>query len=137
VRRLRLNAVLAGALLAGVPMLGGGLAVTLFAPPMLTLETPEEAETVGLGGFDLLVRFDAAGRAEPATFQVLLNGVDVTDLVETAPNGAHGHLNGLRDGPNTLRLQVFGRGLWPPAVLVEESREIEILYRPPLSLDRA
>jgi hypothetical protein len=120
-----------------VVVLAGGLAAAPFAPPLLTVETPRGIETVGLGGVEVLVRFDAAGRAEPATFRVLLNGADVTDRLETAPNGAHGRLTGLLDGPNTIRLQVFGRGFWPPQMLVEETRELEILYRPPINIDRA
>ena len=70
----------------------------------------------------------------PTSFSV--NGADVTDGLEIASNGVHGRLHGLLDGPNRLRLEVFGRGRWPAGLLVEQACELEVLYRPPSGLDR-
>jgi hypothetical protein len=110
--------------------------VSLRAPRLLAVESPALGDSVGIEGVEVLVRFDGAGRVEPSTFRALLNGADITAQLEVAENGVHGRLHGLLDGPNVLRLQAFGRGLFGHRVLVEESVEREILYRPPLDLDR-
>ena len=103
----------------------------LRSPGLLTVSSPE---SVGLEGLEVLVRFHPS--AEPATFRALLNGADVTDQLEVAPNGAHGSLHTLLSGTNVLRFEVFGRGVWPPEVLVEESAERRVEYDAPLNLDR-
>lgn len=122
---------------AALALVAAAAAAAMRVPGLLEVEMPGGDEVVGLGGFELLVRFDEEGRAEPSTFRALLNGADVTDQLETAPNGAHGRLPGLLEGPNRLRLEIFGRARWPWPIWVEESRELRVLYRPPPHLDRA
>lgn len=133
----RRTAVRIGVLAAAV--IGAGLAVGLAglrAPVLLDVRAPGQGQRVGIEGVDVLVRFDPAGRAEPATFRVLLNGADVTDRLAVAKNGAHGVLYGLLDGDNRVRVEIFGRGYWPTGLLVEEARELEVQFRRPLDLDR-
>ncbi len=126
-------ALVGGLLLAGAVGLGLAWAGALRGPSLLEVESPAGDETVGLGGVEVLVRFDGA---EPATFRALLNGADVTAQLETAANGAHGRLYGLLEGDNRLRLEVFGAPAWGGGWLLEDAREIHIRFRPPLGLDR-
>jgi hypothetical protein len=107
----------------------------LRGPRLLVVDLPEPAGRIGLEGLELLVGFDER-RAEASTFRVLLNGADVTDEVEVATNGAHGVLHGLLEGSNTLELEIFGRGLWPSGVLVEERHVRRVMFRPPQGLDQ-
>jgi hypothetical protein len=106
------------------------------APALLRVETPAEGATVGVGGIELLVRFDAPDRIEPATFRARLNGADVTDRLLVAGNGVHGVLPTLLDGPNRLELSVFGRPWWSPGPLVEARRSLEVRFRRPTDWDR-
>ncbi len=115
---------------------GVGLgAFLLLGPVLLDVQAPAGAATVGLEGVEVFLRFDAE-RTRHATFRALLNGADVTDELEVAPNGVHGSLHGLLHGDNELRFEVYGEGYWPPDLLVEETRSYSIRYRPPLDLDR-
>jgi hypothetical protein len=105
-------------------------------PSFFDVSAPHAGERIGLDGVEVLVHFRDAERVEPATFRALLNGADVTDGLEIASNGVHGRLHGLLEGPNRLRLEIFGRGRWPRGVLVEQVCELEVLYRPPSGIDR-
>ncbi len=129
-RRYRALGVALLALLVSVPMVG------LFGKDLLVLERPEPGEVVGLTGVQVLVSLPVDGRVEPSTLRVLLNGADVTHALETARNGAAGRVQGLLDGENVLRVEVFGRRPWLPAGWIETSREVRVLFRPPLDLDR-
>ena len=88
----------------------------------------------GLDGLELLVRFEPVGSVEPATARVLLNGADVTGQCTTGRNGIHARLHGLLDGDNRLRVEAFVRT--PAGLLVEQAREVEVRFRPPLGFDR-
>jgi hypothetical protein len=130
---LRLTATLAfAAVLALV-----GTALWVRAAPLLQVELPVPDQAVGHEGVELLVRFPASGRAQAPTFRALLNGADVTAGLDSAENGVHGTLHGLLDGENVLRLEVFGRPPWPSGVLWEETRELRVFFRRPVTVDRA
>lgn len=102
----------------------------------LILESPERDQDVGASGVEVLVRFAPSDRVAPETFRCTLNGVDVTGLLTTGENGAAGHLYGLLDGDNVLRLEIFGRTWWSGDSLVEESREVHLRLRRRLDLFR-
>lgn len=104
-------------------------------PVLLEVILPVPGAPVGLGGFELLVRFPPE-IAVAETFRALLNGADVTDQLTTGANGSHGRLVGLLPGDNRLRLEIFGRVPWATDHLFEQSRELPIRMRPPLDLDR-
>jgi hypothetical protein len=107
------------------------------AAPLLDVQLPVPGQTVGHEGIELLVRFPSSGRARVSTFRALLNGADVTAGLDTAENGVYGTLQGLLDGENVLRLEVFGRPPWPIGPLWEETRELRINFRRSVSSDRA
>ena len=118
---------------------GGTCALLLgfFGSALLELERPRAGDVVGLEGLPVHVSLPLGGRAEPSTLRVLLNGADVTRQLGPASNGAAGRLHGLLPGENRLRVEVFGRSRWGPRELwIEEAREVEVLYRPPLDSDR-
>jgi hypothetical protein len=114
----------------------GLLAWWAWLAPAITLESPAPGARVGLGGVEVLARFEPEGRVEPATVRVLLNGADVTAACVTASNGVHGRLHGLLEGANRIRIEAFARARWPEGLLVEQAREVEIWFRPPDGLDR-
>jgi len=141
---LVLSLVVAGALVAGWLVSARGL---------MEVQVPGEGDgTVGAGGLELLVRFPEPARVESSTFRALLNGADVTGELEVAANGAHGRLHGFLDGPNELRVAVFGRPWWAAwaaetplepwlplgarELLVEASQRIPLRYRGPTDWDR-
>lgn len=104
-------------------------------PRLLEVLLPVPGAPVGLGGFELLVRFPPE-IAVAETFRALLNGADVTDQLTTGENGSQGRLVGLLPGDNRLRLEIFGRVPWATDHLFEQTRELRIRMRPPLDLDR-
>lgn len=130
-----LRLIAAAAFVASVTILGAVL--WLRAAPLLQVQLPLPDQSVGHEGLELLVRFPGSGRAQGATFRALLNGADVTESLDTADNGAHGRLQGLLDGENVLRLEIFGRAPGPLGLLWEEVREIRIFFQRPVSVDRA
>jgi hypothetical protein len=121
---------------AGITLVTIGAVAAWRAPALLRVETPADGETVGVGGVELLVRFDAPERVEASTFRARLNGADVTEGLLVAGNGAHGRLHTLLAGPNELEVSVFGRPWWSPGPLVEARRRLEIRFRPPTDWDR-
>lgn len=125
-----------GAVAAGLSGALGLLAWWAWLAPAIALESPAPGQRVGLGGVELLARFEPEGRVEPATVRVLLNGADVTASCVTAENGVHGRLYGLLDGANRIRVEAFARARWPAGLLVEQALEVEIWFRPPGDLDR-
>jgi len=113
--------------------------LALLAPigsPLLRLEAPRAGEVVGPIGLEVMVRFTDVERVAPETFRVLLNGADVTESFTTGENGSVGRLHSLLDGENRVRAEVFGRSRLAPWILVEEVREISVMHRRPLDLDR-
>ena len=113
--------------------------LALLAPigsPLLRLEAPRAGEVVGPIGLEVMVRFTDVERVAPETFRVLLNGADVTESFTTGENGSVGRLHSLLDGDNRVRAEVFGRSRLAPWILVEEVREISVMHRRPLDLDR-
>jgi hypothetical protein len=124
----------AAAALAGLLALSILLFWWAFGRPALEIQSPRPGERVGVEGFELLVRFAPEGLVEPATARVLLNGADVTGQCTTGRNGIHAHLQGLLDGENRVRVEAFVRT--PAGLLVEQAREVDVRFRPPLGFDR-
>jgi len=124
-----------------VAMAGAGLAAIVLAaslpprgPILIEVLSPAPGATIDLHGVELLVR--VREHAIAGTLRVLLNGADVTDLLETGENGAYGKLFDLLPGPNVLRVEVSGRVPWAPERRFEQARELLLRMRPPLDLDR-
>jgi hypothetical protein len=121
--------------LGAVVAISVGLAVaTVFGRPAILIETPRTGDEVGIGGARLLVRFEPDGVVDPATVRVLLNGADVTADCTVAENGVIGELHGLLDGENRVRVEARVRR--PGGVLRDESREVQVRFRPPPAFDR-
>jgi len=130
---LRIAAAAAGATFA----LGSLALLALwlgFGRPALEIQSPQPGEQIGVDGLELLVRFEPVGAVEPATARVLLNGADVTAQCTTGRNGIHARLHGLLDGENRVRVEAFVRT--PAGLLVEQAREVDVRFRPPLGFDR-
>jgi hypothetical protein len=66
----------------------------------------------------------------------LLNGIDVTERLTLGGNGAAGSLWAQRDGPQTLRIEVFGQTWWQGA-FYEDWAELSFEVRSNPSIDRA
>jgi hypothetical protein len=134
--------VSAGSLL----VLGATLAGAVWSargPAALSVLEPREGQRIGLGGVAVRVRFDP-GQVAAGTFRALLNGADVTEEFSSGSAEARARLCGLLDGENVLRLEVFEsvEPWWAPLVpggrseFSEIAREIRVLHRRPLDLDR-
>lgn len=135
-RRLaRLGRLGALGLLAALPLVVAAWLATGWRP-LLRVETPLDGATVDVAGLELLVRFPEPARVEAATFEVRLNGADVTGRVQVADNGVHGRLQGFLDGENRLEIAVFGRPWWAPGVWVEQRRRLRLTYRSPTDWNR-
>jgi hypothetical protein len=104
-------------------------------PALIEVSSPSPGAEIGLGGFELLVRFPSE-RAASETFRARLNGADVTDLLTTGENGSFGRLVGLLPGENVLRLEVFGRVPGSERLWFEQVREIRVRMSQPIDLDR-
>jgi hypothetical protein len=130
-----------GCLLAASALLlwrGSGAGVAswfTFGGPLMELASPLPGERLPITAVELLVTFRNE-RAVADTFRCLLNGADVTALLTLAQNGAGGTLFPLREGRNTLRVEVFGRALLGDRI-VEDALEIEFETRPLPHFDRA
>ena len=122
------------ALTAAVAIVAAIALAFAFGRPAIRIETPRAGQDVGVGGAQLLVRFEPEGAVDPATVRVLLNGADVTAQCMVARNGISGELHGLLDGEN--RVEVHGRVRQPGGLEREESREVRVRFRPPPGFDR-
>jgi hypothetical protein len=106
-----------------------------FGGPLLELASPLPGERLPITAVELLVTFPNE-RVVADTFRCLLNGADVTGRLTLAENGAGGTLFPLREGRNTLRVEVFGRSLFDDRV-IEDALEIEFETHPLPPFDRA
>ncbi len=91
---------------------------------------------VPMGSIQVIIGFPAAERVVVETFRCLLNDQDVTQHLTLGRNGAGGSVQGLLEGENRLRVEIFGRGWWPGHFL-EEVRELTFRVQPLPTLDRA
>lgn len=123
----------------GAVGLAGALALLAWGAwlrPAIHLDAPSAGARVGVEGVEVLARFEPAGRVEPSTVRVLLNGADVTADCVAASNGVHGRLHGLLEGENRVRVEGFARAPWPAGLLVAQAREVRVWFRPPPAFDR-
>ena len=104
-------------------------------PVLLRVLSPAPGAEIGLGGFELLIRFDPE-RALSETFRARLNGADVTDLLTTGENGSFGRLVGLLPGENVLRLEISGRVPCASDRRFEQAHELRVRMRVRIELDR-
>ncbi len=122
------------AVLVGVG--GMALAYRWMNPVLIHVVSPTRGQVVGLGGLEVVVRFERPQSIDAQSFRVQLNGSDVTEEFTAAENGAYGRLVILPDGENVLRLRVGGRGVWPLQDQIEDSAEVRFLVRRPIDLNR-
>ena len=121
----------------GVLALGAlALLISPGGPALVSIESPEDGETVGIEGVWVMVRVPDDERVEADSLRVLLNGADVTPQLTTGQNGAVGRLHGLLDGENVLRVEVRARSFWSDDRHFERRREVRFFARRPLDLDR-
>ena len=107
--------------------LGGGL---------IEVSTPRAEQVLGQGGIPVLIRFTRIERTAAESLRCLLNGIDVTQRLTLGGNGAAGSLWAPRDGPQTLRFEVFGQSWWRGPYF-EDAVELTFEVRPNPTLDRA
>ena len=105
-------------------------------PPLMRVDAPVHGLEVPVGSVDVSIEFAGGERVLVETFQVLLNGLDVTDSLTVGRNGAIGAIVGLREGDNRIRLRVFGRSLWTGS-FIDEERDFVVRVRPVPFLDVA
>jgi len=105
-------------------------------PPLMHVDTPTAGTEVPVGAVDVMVEFAEGDRVAPETFEVSLNGLDVTDTLTVGRNGVAGQVVGLREGDNHIRLRVFGKSLWN-GHFVDEERDVVVHVRSLPFLDLA
>jgi hypothetical protein len=105
--------------------------------PLFEVRLPDSAHVVlRSGAVELFVGFAPGDRVAWDTFRALLNDRDVTPSLTLGRNGAHGKLFGMTEGPNHLRLQLFGRSWWGGHYVQDEQvLVLSVVGRP--DLDRA
>ena len=104
--------------------------------PLLEFRAPQAGQVVPVGSIEVIIGFPAAERVVVETFRCLLNDQDVTQHLTLGRNGAGGSVQGLREGENRLRVEIFGRGWWPGRFL-EDARELTFRVQPLPTMDRA
>jgi len=102
----------------------------------MELRQPQQSTIHPQGGLAILVGFEDDERVAVETFRCLLNGQDCTHQLTRGRNGAGGAIFPLREGPNNLRLEIFGRG-WLGRSYYREIIERVIEVRPLTDLERA
>ncbi|MEN8182542.1 MAG: hypothetical protein ABFS46_08410 [Myxococcota bacterium] len=136
-RRRRLHRLWVVSALLGILGVAVGLPVLLWTSrPLLEFDSPQRDQVIGAEGVEVVVRFPSLARVAPETFRALLNGADVTSDFTTGENGAYGRLFSMLDGENVLRVEVFGWMPWPEGLMLEQGREVRVLHRRRLDVDR-
>ncbi len=110
--------------------------VILFGEPLLEVRAPHPGQWVAQGGVEIVVQYPVSERIAWETFRCLLNGHDVTDRLTRGRNGAAGSVVGAVEGPNLLRVEVFGQTWWGGDYL-EDAVELTFRVRPLPALERA
>ncbi len=143
-KRLRIFGIslLALGALAALALTGAGAGLRaverwlLLGRPLLEFRAPRAGQLVPVGSIEVIVGFPAAERVVVETFRCLLNDQDVTQRLTLGRNGAGGSVQGLLEGENRLRVEIFGRGWWPGRFL-EDARELTFRVQPLPTMDRA
>ncbi len=143
-KRLRIFGVslLALGALAALALTGAGAGLRaaerwlFLGRPLLEFRAPQAGQVVPVGSIEVIVGFPAAERVVVETFRCLLNDRDVTQHLTLGRNGAGGSVQGLLEGENRLRVEIFGRGWWPGRFL-EDARELTFRVQPLPTMDRA
>ncbi len=143
-KRLRIFGVslLALGALAALALTGAGAGLRaaerwlFLGRPLLAFRAPQAGQVVPVGSIEVIVGFPAAERVVVETFRCLLNDRDVTQHLTLGRNGAGGSVQGLLEGENRLRVEIFGRGWWPGRFL-EDARELTFRVQPLPTMDRA
>ena len=143
-KRLRIFGVslLALGALAALALTGAGAGLRaaerwlFLGRPLLEFRAPQAGQVVPVGSIEVIVGFPAAERVVVETFRCLLNDRDVTQHLTLGRNGAGGSVQGLLEGENRLRVEIFGRGWWPGRFL-EDARELSFRVQPLPTMDRA
>ncbi len=143
-KRLRIFGVslLALGALAALALTGAGAGLRaaerwlFLGRPLLEFRAPQAGQVVPVGSIEVIVGFPAAERVVVETFRCLLNDRDVTQHLTLGRNGAGGSVQGLLEGENRLRVEIFGRGWWPGRFL-EDAHELTFRVQPLPTMDRA
>ena len=143
-KRLRIFGVslLALGALAALALTGAGAGLRaaerwlFLGRPLLEFRAPQAGQVVPVGSIEVIIGFPAAERVVVETFRCLLNDRDVTQHLTLGRNGAGGSVQGLLEGENRLRVEIFGRGWWPGRFL-EDARELSFRVQPLPTMDRA
>ncbi|MCZ6568671.1 MAG: hypothetical protein O7B23_00720 [Deltaproteobacteria bacterium] len=133
---LGLGALAALALTGAGAGLGAAERWLLLGRPLLEFRAPKAGQVVPVGSIEVIIGFPAAERVVVETFRCLLNDQDVTQHLTLGRHGAGGSLQGLLEGENRLRVEIFGRGWWPGRFL-EDARELTFRVQPLPTMDRA
>ena len=134
-------AAIAGCGLAFLVFLGGNASVErmksslVLGPPLIEVRSPRPAQMYAPGSLPVVVSFSSFERVAPGTFRCLLNGTDVTHQLTLGTHGAAGSVFPLREGENSLRVEVYARGLWL-ARFFEDAVDVPFRVRGGLMLDR-
>ena len=143
-KRLRIFGIslLALGALAALALTGAGAGLRaaerwlFLGRPLLEFRAPQAGQVVPVGSIEVIIGFPAAERVVVETFRCLLNDRDVTQHLTLGRNGAGGSVQGLLEGENRLRVEIFGRGWWPGRFL-EDARELSFRVQPLPTMDRA
>ncbi len=143
-KRLRIFGVslLALGALAALALTGAGARLRaaerwlFLGRPLLEFRAPQAGQVVPVGSIEVIIGFPAAERVVVETFRCLLNDRDVTQHLTLGRNGAGGSVQGLLEGENRLRVEIFGRGWWRGRFL-EDARELTFRVQPLPTMDRA
>ncbi len=115
-----------------VEQLSRGLVLGL---PLIEVRSPRPGQLYAPGSLPVVVSFRPSERVAPGTFRCLLNGRDVTHQLSLGTHGAAGSVVPLREGENSLRVEVYARGFWPGRFF-EDAVDVPFRVRGGLMLDR-